>query len=111
MTSDHAATSMTGDHAVDIDKHVRVYFTVFVALMVLTIVTVAISRFHFPVPIAVTVALIVATIKGALVAGYFMHLVSEKKLIYAVLALTVIFFIALIALPVFTHSNGFWIPE
>jgi cytochrome c oxidase subunit 4 len=111
MTSDHAATSMTGDHAVDIDKHVRVYITVFVALMVLTIVTVAISRFHFPVPIAVTVALIVATIKGALVAGYFMHLVSEKKLIYAVLALTVVFFAALIALPVFTHSNGFWIPE
>jgi cytochrome c oxidase subunit 4 len=111
MTSDHAATSTAGDHAVDIDKHVRVYITVFVALMVLTIVTVAISRFHFPVPIAVTVALIVATIKGALVAGYFMHLVSEKKLIYAVLALTIVFFVALIALPVFTHSNGFWISE
>jgi cytochrome c oxidase subunit 4 len=102
---------MTGDHAVDIDKHVRVYITVFVALMVLTIVTVAVSRFHFPVPIAVTVALIVATIKGALVAGYFMHLVSEKKLIYAVLALTIFFFIALMALPVVTHGNGYWIPE
>ena len=109
MTSDHAATSMTGDHAVDIDKHVRVYITVFVALMVLTIVTVAVSRFHLPVPIAVTVALIVATIKGALVACYFMHLISEKKLIYAVLALTVVFFVALIALPVFTVSDGYWI--
>ncbi len=102
---------MTGDHAVDIDKHVRVYITVFVALMVLTIVTVAVSRFHFPVPIAVTIALIVATIKGALVACYFMHLISEKKLIYAILALTVVFFAALIALPVFTVSDGFWIPE
>jgi caa(3)-type oxidase subunit IV len=61
------------------------------------------------VPIAVTVALIVATIKGGLVAGYFMHLVSEKKLIYAVLAVTVAFFIALMALPIFTHSDGFWI--
>jgi cytochrome c oxidase subunit IV len=111
MTSDHAATSMTDDHAVDIDKHVRVYITVFVALMVLTIVTVAISRYHFPVPIAVSVALIVATIKGALVACYFMHLVSEKKLIYAVLALTVVFFVALIALPVFTVSEGYWIAE
>ena len=110
MTSDHAATtSMTDDHAVDIDKHVRVYITVFVALMVLTIVTVAVSRFHFPVPIAVSVALIVATIKGALVACYFMHLVSEKKLIYAVLALTVVFFVALIALPLFTVSDGYWI--
>jgi cytochrome c oxidase subunit 4 len=108
MTSDHAA-DITGDHAVDIDKHVRVYITVFVALMVLTIITVAIARLHLPVPIAVGIALLVATIKGSLVAGYFMHLVSEKKLIYAVLALTVAFFVVLLALPVVTHSNGFWI--
>ena len=111
MTSDHAATSVAGDHAVDIDKHVRVYITVFVALMVLTIITVAISYLDLSVPLAVTVALFVAIIKGSLVAGYFMHLVSEKKLIYAVLALTVAFFIALLALPIFTHSNGYWIHE
>ena len=108
MTSDHA-TSMTGDHAVDIDRHVRVYITVFVALMVLTIVTVAVSRFHLPVPIAVTVALLVAIIKGSLVACYFMHLISERKLIYAVLALTAVFFLALLALPVVTVHDGFWI--
>ena len=101
--------STTTDHAADIDRHVKVYITVFVALMVLTIVTVAISRVHLPVPIAVTVALIVAGIKGGLVACYFMHLISEKKLIYAVLALTVVFFIALLALPAITHSNGYWI--
>ena len=109
MTSDHAATSTTSDHAVDIDRHVRVYITVFVALMVLTIVTVTVSRFHLPVPVAVSVALIVATIKGSLVACYFMHLISEKKLIYAVLALTAFFFVALLALPVVTVSDGFWI--
>jgi cytochrome c oxidase subunit IV len=103
MTSDHAA------HAADIDRHVRVYITVFVALMALTIITVAISRIHLPLPIAVTVALLVATIKGTLVACYFMHLISEKKLIYAVLLLTGAFFAALLALPVVTHSNGYWI--
>jgi cytochrome c oxidase subunit 4 len=111
MTSDHAADHVTSDHAVDIDRHVRVYITVFVALMVLTIVTVAISRLHLPVPIAVTVALFVAIVKGSLVAGYFMHLVSEKKLIYAVLALTVAFFVALMILPVATVSDGFWIHQ
>ena len=97
--------TMTNDHAADIDKHVKVYITVFVALMVLTLVTVGISRFHFSVPVAVTVALLVATVKGALVACYFMHLISEKKLILAVLALTVVFFVALLALPVLTVSN------
>jgi cytochrome c oxidase subunit 4 len=115
MTSDHAAS---GDHAADlghdpaeIDKHVRVYITVFVTLMVLTIVTVAVSYLDLSTPMAVAVALFIATIKGALVAGYFMHLLSEKKLITAVLALTVAFFVVLLALPVLTHSNGFWIHE
>ena len=107
--SDHAVDAMTSDHAVDIDKHVKVYITVFVALMVLTIVTVAISRYHLPVPIAITVALLVAIVKGSLVACYFMHLVSEKKLIYAVLLVTVAFFIALMALPVLTVRDGYWI--
>jgi cytochrome c oxidase subunit 4 len=113
MASDHAANVEThaGDHAADIDRHVRIYITVFVSLMALTIVTVAISRFHLPVPIAVAVALLVATIKGSLVACYFMHLISEKKLIFAVLALTVVFFIALLALPALTTSNGFGIHE
>ena len=37
--------------------------------------------------------------------------VSEKKLIFAVLILTVAFFVPLLALPVLTHANGFWIPE
>ena len=98
------------DHtADDIDKHVKVYITVFVSLMVLTIVTVAISRFHLPVHQAVAIAMIVALIKGTLVAGYFMHLLSEKKLILAVMALTVVFFIVLLGLPVITHENGFWI--
>ena len=99
---------MTGHDAADIDKHVRIYITVFVALMVLTIVTVAISRFHLPVPIAVSVALLVAIIKGSLVACYFMHLISEKKLIYAVLALTAAFFIVLLTLPVLTVHDGYW---
>jgi cytochrome c oxidase subunit 4 len=109
MTSDHAAD--VGHDPADIDKHVKVYITVFVALMVLTIVTVAISRLHLSVPLAVTVALFVAIVKGSLVAGYFMHLLSEKKLIIAVLALTVAFFVVLLALPVLTHSNGYWIHE
>ena len=107
MTSDHAAHA--GHSADEIDRHVKIYISVFVTLMALTIVTVVVSRFHLSVPIAVTIALLVATIKGSLVACYFMHLISEKKLIYAVLALTVVFFFALLALPVITHENGFWI--
>ena len=112
--SDHSAASVAGvagDHAADIDRHVKIYITVFVALMALTLITVAISYLHLPPRTAIALALFVATIKGSLVACYFMHLISEKKLIYVVLAITVFMFIALLALPVVTHGNGYWIPE
>jgi cytochrome c oxidase subunit 4 len=112
MTSDHSGSmSAMGGHAADIDRHVRIYISVFVALMVLTIVTVAVSYLHLSTPVAVTVALLVATVKGTLVACYFMHLISEKKLIYAVLVLTAMFFVVLLALPTFTQNNTFGIHE
>jgi cytochrome c oxidase subunit 4 len=83
----------------EIRKHVRTYIMVFVALMGLTVVTVAVSYLHLDVKWAIAVALLIATLKGSLVAGYFMHLISEKKLIYATLLLTLVFFIALMVLP------------
>ena len=91
-----------GDHS-DIDRQVKTYILIFVTLMALTIVTVAISRLHLPVHEAVAIALIVATIKGGLVASYFMHLISERKLIYWVLGFTVAFFFAVLLLPLWTH--------
>jgi cytochrome c oxidase subunit 4 len=110
MTSDHAA-HIGGHDAAEIDRHVRGYIIVFVALMALTVITVAISYLDLSTPMAVTVALFVATIKGTLVACYFMHLISEKRLIYAVIIITVVKFVALLLLPVLTHSNGYWVNE
>jgi cytochrome c oxidase subunit IV len=89
---------LMSSHA-DIDRRVKTYIVVFVTLMVLTVVTVAVSRLHLPVGAAVAVALLVASVKGTLVAGYFMHLFSERKLIYWVLAVTVLFFLAVLLLP------------
>lgn len=94
--------------AEDIKKHVRVYINVFVALMALTVVTVGISYLHLSVVPAIILALVVATIKGSLVASYFMHLVSEKKMIFATLILTGVFFIVLMFLPVLFHSDRFY---
>jgi cytochrome c oxidase subunit IV len=93
-----------GDHA-DIDRHVRTYILVFITLMALTFVTVAISRLHLPVPGAVALALVVASVKGGLVASYFMHLVSERKLILWVLGVTVAFFFAVLLLPLWSHYD------
>lgn len=95
---------MSVGSAEDIKKHVRVYITVFVALAALTIITVGISYLHLPTHLAILLALVVATVKGSLVAAYFMHLISEKKVIYWVLGICLFFFIFLMALPSFTSS-------
>ncbi len=96
---------MDAHAAGDIRKHVKTYMMVFGALMVLTIVTVGISYLHLPVASAILVALVVAAVKGSLVAMFFMHLLHERKVIYYVLALTVIFFVFLMFLPVATNLD------
>jgi cytochrome c oxidase subunit 4 len=96
---------MDAHAADDIRSHVKTYFLIFGALMVLTIVTVGVSYLHLPVALAVLVALVVAGIKGSLVAMFFMHLKHERKLIYYVLALTVIFFIFLMFVPLATNLD------
>jgi cytochrome c oxidase subunit 4 len=79
---------MSDDHAVDIDKHVRTYVLVFVALAVLTVITVAVAGIELGPVGAVALALFIATVKASLVACYFMHLLSEKKMILWILAMT-----------------------
>ena len=88
-----------------VKKEIRKYLYVFGALGLLTIITVAISYLHLPTWQAVILALVVATVKGTLVAAFFMHLISERKLIYAVLVLTVFFFGVMIWGP-WHHRNN-----
>ena len=94
------------DHSHDIAKHVRIYITVFVALLVGTIVTVALNYMHFEsVPLTIAIALFVAVIKASLVACYFMHLISERKMIYVVLIFTAFFFVGLMFLTLFSMHD------
>ena len=89
-----------GGHTVEeIKRETRVYLNVFIALAAFTAITVGISYMKVSFGIAVTLALLVATIKGSLVACYFMHLISERKLIYTVLLITAGFFLVLLFLP------------
>ena len=90
----------------DVQAHVRSYLKIGGALGVLTAVTVAVSYIDFwGVPVAVVVALVIAATKGSLVVSFFMHLIGEKKMIYAALLLTVFFFFALIFLPLLGHAD------
>ena len=95
---------MSGHTVEEIKQETRKYWVVFLALVALTFVTVAVSYLDLSPAMAVVVALIIACFKGGLVAGVFMHLISEKQAIYAILLLTVVFFIVLMLGPI----SGRW---
>jgi len=104
--SDHAASHEALEHhdedhsghnspeAIHAEK--RKYLIIFFVLAVLTVVTVAVSRMHLPHAMAIGVGLLIATVKASLVAAFFMHLITERKLVFTVLAITVVFFAVLL---------------
>ncbi len=96
---------MAGHSVEEIKKETRGYILVFVVLAFLTVVTVGVSYLHLSVGLAIVLALFIATIKGSLVACFFMHLISERKLIYSVLILTATFFIFLMVVPLSTFLD------
>ncbi len=93
-------------HDADIHKQVRGYKIIFGALALGTILTVAVSTLHLPLAAAIAIALLIATVKGSLVAGWFMHLRAERKAIYAVLIVTVAFFVFLLMWPLMDIGGG-----
>jgi cytochrome c oxidase subunit 4 len=97
---------MDKSHSHDISKHIKIYVSVFVALLLGTVLTVAMYYQHFDsVAVTVTIALFIATVKASLVAGFFMHLISEKKAVYAILLATVFFFAGMMYLTVWARGE------
>ena len=84
-------------------RDIRVYLMVLGALLVGTIFTVWASYLDFGSrSINIVIALLIATVKASLVAGFFMHLISEKKAIYSILISTAFFFAGLMTLTLFS---------
>jgi cytochrome c oxidase subunit 4 len=102
---------MSDAHAHDAKKHIRIYVVVFVALALLTAVTVMVASLEHSVKLAVSVARFIAVVKGSLVAGYFMHLISERKALYSLLILTGILFVALLFLPLAAQFDQQGVPH
>ena len=93
-----------------IRKSLKTYWMVGGALFVFTGITVAVNQVHLAVPLAIAVALVIATLKGSMVASIFMHLSHEKKWIYGSLILTVIGFIILMTVPGLTIGDNIGTP-
>jgi caa(3)-type oxidase subunit IV len=98
--------SNSHDAAHDLNKHVKIYLLVFGALLFGTVLTVAMYSVHFEsMATTIAVALFIAIVKAALVAGFFMHLISERKAIYAILVATVFFFAGMMYLTVWHRDE------
>ena len=92
-------------------KHVAAYMKVAATLGVMTVVTVLASYLDVAVPVAIVIALAIATFKGSLVASVFMHLIGERKAIYWALALTVVFWVFLMSLPLLGQWDAIGVPK
>jgi len=90
----------------DVSKHIRGYLIIGGTLLIGTVITVLASYLdlgHHGLNIAL--ALVIATFKGSLVALFFMHLISERTMIYTVLGFTTFFFIGLMFLTIGAYAD------
>lgn len=87
------------------EVNTRPYWVVFAALAALTVITVAISYLRLPIGPAIFLAMAIATLKGTLVAAYFMHLISERGIIFSILGITLLFFIFLMTIPLLDTTH------
>lgn len=92
----------------DLKKEIKKYWKVFASLLVLTVATVTISYLKFGLVVAIMVALFIAIVKGSLVALFFMHLISERKLVFVLLGFVVFFFLSMMLL---IYASHFSLPE
>ncbi len=100
---------METPHPDHFSHHVRRYLFVFYALLFGTLITVGASYIPFGNrAINIGVALFIAVGKASLVAGYFMHLISERKMIYGIMAFTAFFFLGLMFLILASFSDFPW---
>lgn len=78
------------------------YTAVFVALTILTILEVAVAYFHFLPKIALVLILVIlAFVKAAAVAAYFMHLKFERRTLAIIAATPIVLcvFLAFMLMP------------
>ncbi len=80
----------------EIRKHLKAYWKVGGALLICTFLTVVVAE----ITPSITIGLAIAAFKAGLVAMIFMHLNSEKPMIYKIMGYTFFFFLGLMFLTI-----------
>jgi choline-glycine betaine transporter len=102
-----ADASDSHGHAVDLNSYIRTCAYVFVAVICAVALMIWISYLpeHYTWALKVGLILAVACANAFVVAGFLMHLISEKKMIYVLLAFTVFFFAGLMGLTLYALQD------
>jgi hypothetical protein len=96
------------DHPVEFNSYVRRCAAVFIAALIAIGLMIWVSYLpqeHFNWSAKVAIILVIATCNAFIVAGYLMHLLSERKMVYTILGFTVTFVIGLFALTLYAMSD------
>ncbi len=88
----------------------RTYVIVCALLILLTVLTVAVSFFHLPGRWHATIGLIIALCKGSLVALFFMHLIISSRLTWIVVVVSIFWLLLLIILTMTDYLSRDLIP-
>ncbi len=86
-------------------QYTRKCLVVFLAVVCGTGLMVGVSFASLASTTRIVLILAAACANAFLVAGYLMHLISERKMIYTVLMFTAIFFVGLMGLTIFAHGD------
>jgi len=99
--------SQSHEHPVNFENYLRRCVFIFIAILCATSLMIWISFLpeHYTWAAKVGMILTVAAANAFVVAGFLMHLISEKKMIYTVLAFTVFFVIGLFALTLYAMND------
>jgi caa(3)-type oxidase subunit IV len=90
------------EHPVDFKTYIRRCIYVFIAVVCTTSLMIAASFLpNYGWPAKVAMILAIACVNAFVVAGFLMHLLSEKKMIYTVLSFTVFFVAGLFILTIY----------
>lgn len=104
----HAATpagAAPHDHPVDFNSYLRRCACVFVVVLCAIGLMIWTSFLNLGWPPKIAIILAIACCNAFVVAGFLMHLISEKKMVYTILGFTVSFVIGLFALTLYAMND------
>jgi FtsH-binding integral membrane protein len=98
---------MSESHPVDFKSYLNRCIYIFIGVLCAVALMIFISYLppHYTWAVKVAMILCVASVNAFLVAGFLMHLLSEKKLIYTLLGFTVFFFAGLMGLTLYAMND------